>query len=119
MPDTPPVTSIEIQYRLLKRIASDPSVTQRALARELGVSLGKVNYCLKRFVNAGWVEPADAAASREGQAYRYALTPEGVEQKSTITAEFLRRRIGEHKALEREIHQLQRELRYEPVQKSE
>ena len=45
------------RYRLLKRLHADPSVSQRALARELGISLGKLNYCLRAVIDKGWGSP--------------------------------------------------------------
>ncbi len=114
--NTPLPVSLETQYKLLKRIASDPKVTQRTLAQDLGVSVGKVNYCLKGLVDKGWVKLRNFTASEDKRAYLYILTPKGIEQKAKITTDFLRRRVEEYEALECEIRELQQELRDKPVE---
>ena len=110
VPDATIRVTIEIQYRLLKRIASDPEVTQRTLAREMGVSLGKVNQCLRTLVDEGSVELLNLQKTENKRASLYVLTPRGIERKARITVDFLRQKMIEYEDLEREIRELRQEV---------
>ena len=101
----------EVRYRLLKYVAEHPSATQRELASELGISLGKVNYCLHALVEKGLIKVRNFRDSDRKSAYAYALTPKGIEEKITVTVDFLRRKLEEYDLLSREIEQLTVEAR--------
>lgn len=98
------------RYRLLKRLHADPDVSQRALAKELGISLGKLNYCLRAVIAKGWVKASNFTHSRNKQAYVYYLTPQGLEEKARVTVHFLKRKLAEYEAVQREIAELRREV---------
>lgn len=100
----------DAHFKLLRLIDSNPDLTQRELAREMGVSLGKVNYCVKALVEKGWVKARNFRNSRNKLAYAYLLTPRGVEEKAAITLRFLKRKVAEFESLESEIAQLRREV---------
>ena len=97
------------RYRILKRLEEDPEVSQRDLAGELGISLGKVNYCLNALISRGLLKVENFRNNRHKRAYMYYLTPNGFEEKARVTARFLRARIAEYQALEREIVELRKE----------
>jgi EPS-associated MarR family transcriptional regulator len=100
----------EINYRLLKLLEQKPDISQRELSRQLGVSLGKVNYCLNSLVEKGWVmKVRNFKNSGNKLAYAYLLTPDGIEEKARVTLRFLQRKLAEHEHIQREIA----ELRYE------
>ena len=100
----------DTHYRLLRLLEANPELSQRDLARELGTSLGKINYCLNALIEKGWVKARNFRNSRNKLAYAYLLTPRGIEQKAKIAVRFLRRKIAEYEALETEIEQLRREV---------
>jgi len=100
----------EAHYRLLRLLDESPRLTQRELARELGVSLGKVNYCVNALIEKGWIKARNFRNSNNKLAYAYLLTPRGVEQKAAITVHFLRRKMAEYESLKKEIAQLRREV---------
>lgn len=100
----------EIRYRLLKYLAGNPDATQREVGRALGISVGKVNYCLRALVQKGWVKVLNFGNSRNTVAYMYILTPKGIDEKLAVTARFLSRKIDEYEDLKREITSLTREL---------
>jgi len=100
----------ESHYRLLRLLDASPRLTQRELARELGVSLGKVNYCVNALIEKGWVKARNFRNSNAKLAYAYLLTPRGIEQKAAITVHFLRRKVAEYESLKKEIAQLRREV---------
>ncbi|MCK9515369.1 MAG: MarR family EPS-associated transcriptional regulator [Ottowia sp.] len=103
----------EIHLKLMQLLQSDPSSSQRELARELGISLGKVNYCLRALLDKGYVKAINFKNSRKKAAYLYVLTPVGVAAKARATVRFLRRKEAEHKRLLAEIEELRAQLRHE------
>lgn len=100
----------EVQYRLLTHLAQRPDASQRELARELGISLGKVNYCLHALIEKGFVKARNFKNSDRKSTYAYILTRKGLEEKINITAAFLRRKIAEYDAIAGEIERLKAEV---------
>jgi EPS-associated MarR family transcriptional regulator len=96
-------------YGLLKTLADEPNLSQRDLAKRLGVSLGKVNFCLNALIAKGCLKADNFRNSENKMAYAYLLTPRGVEQKARMTVEFLQIKIREYERLSMEIAELRRE----------
>lgn len=105
-----PLPSDETRYRLLSYLAIHPEASQRELASELGVSVGKINYCLRALLEKGLVKIRNFKNSNNKLAYKYLLTPTGLEEKANVTYRFLRRKLAEYDALEREIERLMAEV---------
>lgn len=99
----------EVRYKLLKLLEPNPRLSQREVARELGISLGKVNYCLNALVDRGWIKAANFKNSRNKTGYMYLLTPRGFEEKARVTARFLQMKMREYEALKTEIEQIRAE----------
>lgn len=99
----------EMRLQILRALESNPDASQRDLARALGVSLGKVNYCLKALIAKGVIKARNFKNSRNKLAYMYQLTPAGVEEKSRLTVQFLRKKVAEIEKLQEEIEQLRSE----------
>lgn len=99
----------EYRYRILKLLEADPHASQRRIADELGISLGRVNYCLKALIEKGLVKVNNFRNSANKRAYLYLLTPRGIEEKAVVTARFLSRKLDEYETLKRELQELQRE----------
>ncbi len=100
----------ETHYHVLKLIEKNPSITQRELASELGVSVGKANYCMKALIDKGWVKASNFKNSNKKLAYFYILTPSGKEQKAKITVNFLKRKMNDYEELKQEIEILKNEV---------
>lgn len=100
----------ETKLRIMRLIDSQPEISQRELAKELGVSLGKVNYCLKALVEKGLVKAGNFQRSTNKGAYIYCLTPTGVQEKLFLTQEFLRHKMREYERIQAEIEQLRADL---------
>ena len=100
----------EISYRLFKLIEQDPDISQRQLAKAMGISLGKVNYCLKALMDKGWLKARNFKNSNNKIAYAYVLTPKGLGQKTKMTGRFLKRKVREYEKLKNEIEQLRQEV---------
>ena len=99
----------DIRLDLLRKLESNPHCTQREISREMGVSLGKVNYCMKKLTEKGWVKLTNFSHNPNKIGYAYLLTPSGIEEKSRLTFSFLKRKIGEYEILKKEINELQLE----------
>ncbi len=108
--------SEEISCKVIKLIEKAPEVSQRELSKELGVSLGKVNYCLRALIDKGWVKARNFKNSQNKRAYRYLLTPHGVQQKALVATSFLQRKLVEYERLKREIESLRSEVEQVAVQ---
>src|SRR5579863_8718175 len=101
----------EIRYKLLKLLELNPELSQREVARELGISLGKVNYCLKSLVDKGWIKAANFKNSANKTAYMYLLTPRRIDEKTRVTVRFLQSKMREYEALRSEIKQIRDEAK--------
>ena len=110
-----PVLSDAQRLELLKLLQTKPQLSQRELARAMGVSLGKANYCLNALMERGLVKLENFRRNPDRRYYAYLLTPAGVEEKTRITLTFLRRKVAEYEALEGEIAQLRNELTNVPA----
>ena len=100
----------EIELEILSRLEVEPNVSQRSLATEVGVSLGSVNYCIKALVEKGLVKAENFRKSSNKIGYAYLLTPRGIQEKSKLTASFLKRKQAEYRLLEQEINYLRAQL---------
>lgn len=99
----------DVHYELMRLVEGRPGLSQRDLARELGISLGKVNYCLQALINKGWIKATNFTNSQSKAAYMYLLTPRGVEEKARLTVRFLKVKLQEYEALRTEIEQMRQE----------
>ena len=104
----------DLDLELLRQLNSQPAASQRSLAQGLGVSLGKLNFCLRALVDRGWVKADNFRRSDNKLAYAYLLTPRGVSAKLKLTSEFLRRKEREFEDLQLEIAALRIELSSHP-----
>ena len=105
-----PVLTDPQRLELLKLLQDQPQMTQRDLAQAMGVSLGKANYCLNALMEKGLVKLEKFRANPDKRHYVYLLTSAGVREKTRITLEFLRFKLAEYEALEKEIEQLRGDL---------
>ena len=101
----------EYSSKILRILEEYPEISQRELARELGVSLGRVNFCLQALMERGLVKANNFKNSNNKKAYMYFLTRKGMTEKTLATARFLERKTAEYQALRREIETLRREVR--------
>jgi len=97
-------------YKLLKLLEAQPQLSQRQLSLELGVSLGKVNFCIKALIDKGFIKATNFRNNKNKLAYMYLLTPRGIEEKVAITVRFFKWKMQEYEALQAEIEQLRREV---------
>lgn len=103
--------SEEIRYKIFKELEVNPEISQRELAKVLGISLGKANFCIQALVEKGLIKAKNFRNSSNKKAYIYYLTPKGIEEKSTTTLLFLKNKLTEYQALKKEIESLQSEAK--------
>ena len=94
------------KYQLLKSLEQNSNLTQRQLSEELGISLGKVNYCLKNLIQKGFIKINNFKNSNHKLQYSYLLTPTGIEEKAKLTIEFLKVKTEEYEALKEEVERI-------------
>ena len=94
------------KYELLKSLEQDANLTQRQLSKELGISLGKVNYCLQSLIQKGFIKINNFKNSKHKIQYSYFLTPKGVAEKTKLTISFLKVRTKEYEELKKEVEKL-------------
>ena len=98
-----------IYYRLLKMLSKEPNVTQRNMAKRMGISLGKMNYCITELAAKGWIKIIRFKSAKNKSPYTYLLTPNGLEEKAKMTLSFLKKKLSEYEEIKKQI----RELHYE------
>ncbi len=100
----------DAEYIILRILKDNPKVTQREMAKELGLSLGKINYVVRALIDKGWVKLSNFKRSDNKLGYIYLLTPEGLSEKTMLAQNFLNRKSEEYNRLKKEIEILRNEL---------
>lgn len=101
----------EYRYKILKELEANPEISQRELAKGLGISLGRANFCVQALIERGFVKARNFQNSQNKKAYMYYLTPKGMEAKASITLQFLKCKMAEYQTLKAEIERLQDEAK--------
>ncbi len=94
----------------MRLIEVNPEMSQREMSRQLGISLGGVNYCLRALIEKGLVKMQRFRGSDRKLAFAYVLTPRGIGEKTHLTRRFLARKMKEYEALKAEIESIEGEL---------
>ncbi len=100
----------DAHFRVLRILQLRPEISQRELAEEVGIALGKVNYILTALTDKGLVKIRNFRNAENKLRYAYILTPAGLAAKAELTSGFLRRKMAEYEALKTEIEGLQDEI---------
>ena len=109
--------SEDVHFRVLRALNESPELSQRQIAKDLGVSLGVINFCVQALVEKGQIKIKNFRSSSNKLRYAYVLTPSGVAQRVQLTASFLKRKIAEYEALKAEIAAVESELQDTEQQK--
>lgn len=89
----------EDQLDIMHIIQGDTNASQRQLAKKTGLSIGKVNYCLKELINIGFIKVDSFNQSTQKINYAYILTPKGIKEKAAITKQFIIKKKQEYDKL--------------------
>ena len=103
-------SSDEHVMKALRVLEKHPELSQRQLAKALGVSLGKTHYILNSLIDVGLVKVDNFKRSDNKLGYAYLLTPRGLVEKAKVTKRFLARKQREYKSLEQQIAELTKEV---------
>ena len=99
----------DLNFRVLRLLQDNPEISQRELADKVGVSHGKMNYCLNALIDKGLVKLENFQNSQHKLKYAYLLTPAGIAEKAKLTGRFLQRKVVEYERLKAEIEALRAE----------
>jgi len=88
---------------ILRKISKYPNFSQRKIASDLNLSLGKINYCIKELNKKGLIKINNFKKSKNKSKYIYILTPKGIAFKTKITINFMKRKMKEYDELSKEI----------------
>lgn len=102
---------VDVHFKVLHLLERKPQLTQREISKELGISLGSVNYCLKALIEIGHIKTKNFNQHPNKLAYIYLLTPQGITEKMRLASGFLKRKIDEYHALKKEIQSLKMSLK--------
>lgn len=97
-------------FRVLRILHEKPDITQREIAKLLGVSTSGLNYCLNALIDKGWVKVHNFSQSKNKFGYVYLLTPSGISEKAALTGRFLKRKLKEYEEMKAEIESLRSEV---------
>ena len=90
-------------FNILRKVYQNPQVTQRQMSKELNLSLGKLNYCLKELKKKGFLKVKNFRQNPKKLNYLYVLTPQGITEKTKITIDFMKRKMQEYDELKKEL----------------
>ena len=90
-------------FNILRVIKKKPTSSQREMANELGLSLGKLNYCIKALIKKGHIKINNFKSNKNKIRYAYILTPDGITAKTKLTINFMKRKMQEYDELKKEI----------------
>ena len=100
----------EIHYRLLNLLVDEPQLRQLDIAKKMGISVGKVNYCIAELAKKGLIKVKRFKSAKNKLPYSYMLTPQGIEEKGKITVRFLKRKLSEYEEIKHQIAALTEEV---------
>ena len=91
-------------FQILRKIDKKPNSTQRELAQDLGISLGKLNYCITALKKKGLIKIQNFKKNPKKINYLYILTPRGIAMKTNMTIDFMKKKIQEYDELKSELN---------------
>ena len=96
----------EESFKVLRHIQKKPETNQRQLAKDLGFSLGKLNYLINALKSKGFIKLKNFSGNPSKIQYLYILTPKGISQKTKLTINFMKRKMKEYDELKRELKRI-------------
>ena len=93
----------EEHFDILRAINKKSNISQRMLARQLGFSLGKLNYSIKALREKGLIKIKNFKKNPKKINYLYLLTPKGISAKTKLTLNFMKNKMKEYDELKKEV----------------
>jgi len=100
----------DVQFRILRLLQDNPEMSQRDLAKAVGVSTGGIHYVLNALLDKGLLKLGNFTAAEDKRRYAYVLTPKGIAAKADLTKRFLVRKMAEYELLKAEIDEVHDDL---------
>ena len=100
----------DVKFRILRLLQDDPEMSQRELAKAVGVSTGGIHYVLNALVDKGMLKVGNFTAVKDKRRYAYVLTRKGIFEKAELTRRFMIRKLAEYEALKAEIEEVGADL---------
>ena len=100
------------QFEILRAIDKKSDMTQRDLSNTLGISLGKINYCINALKEKGLIKIGNFSESKNKIKYAYVLTPKGIAEKTKLTYNFLKRKMKEYEELQKELKKIKKNKQF-------
>jgi EPS-associated MarR family transcriptional regulator len=100
----------DAKFRVLRLLQENPEMSQRELARAVGVSTGGIHYVLSALLDKGLIKLGNFSKARDKRRYAYVLTGKGVAERTRLTRAFLARKMKEYEALRSEIEAVRQEI---------
>lgn len=107
----------DVKFRILRILQDNPELSQRELARKVGVSTGGVHYVLNALVEKGMLKLSNFSAAKDKRRYAYLLTPSGIAERARLTRRFMLRKLAEYEALKAEIEEVGAEFSEQEMDK--
>jgi EPS-associated MarR family transcriptional regulator len=98
----------ELELEILRNLEENPSLTQRQMAKDLDVSLGKTNYLIQSLIKKGALIASNFKTSENKLGYLYVITPKGIEERRKLTMLFLKRKAEEFDKLKKEMERIEK-----------
>ncbi len=105
----------DVKFRILRLLTENPEMSQRELARAVGVSTGGIHYVLNALIEKGMLKLGNFTAAEDKRRYAYVLTPKGIAAKAELTRRFMIRKLAEYEALKAEIDEIRADLSEEEL----
>ena len=105
----------DVKFRILRLLQDNPEMTQRELAKVVGVSTGGIHYVLNALVEKGMLKLSNFTSAEDKRRYAYVLTPKGIAAKADLTRRFMIRKLAEYEALKAEIEEVRADLSTEEL----
>jgi len=96
----------DVQFRILRLLQDNPEMSQRDLAKAVGVSTGGIHYVLNALLDKGLLKLGNFTAAEDKRRYAYVLTRRGIAAKADLTKRFLVRKMAEYELLKAEIDEV-------------
>jgi len=97
------LNNLSDNFNVLRKLNKNPGITQRELSSKLGISLGKINYCLKELRDKGLIKILNFKKNENKINYVYLLTPKGISAKTKLTINFMKIKLQEYEDLKKDI----------------
>ena len=98
------MSKIKNEFEVLRKIYKNSKSSQRNLSNQLGFSLGKLNYCIKKLKQHGLIKIKRFENSKNKLSYMYLLTPRGMRQRTRLTINYMKEKIKEYDELKKELN---------------